>query len=86
MFLATYNIVYNKWDSVVKQQQTAPKKMKTFAETQKGKKVKKKAGKPDEEASEEEKESPAKSDTQQDEVIKAREALRRRMNGTPQKD
>lgn len=54
--------------------------MKTFAETQKGKKVKKKESKPDE--SEEEKESPAKSD-QADEVKLAREALKRKLTGTP---
>jgi hypothetical protein len=40
-------VIYNKWDAIVKQQQTAPKKMKSFAETQKGKKVKKKESKPD---------------------------------------
>jgi hypothetical protein len=40
----------------VKQQQTAPKKMKSFAETQKGKKVKKKDGTPDETLAKNEKE------------------------------
>lgn len=42
IFGPAYQIIYNKWDAVVKTQQNAPKKMKTFAETNKGKKLKKK--------------------------------------------
>jgi len=34
-----YKIVYDKWDSLVKKDQIAPKKMKTFAETSNGKKL-----------------------------------------------
>jgi hypothetical protein len=41
--LPQYEIVYSKWDAVVKQQMQAPKKMKTFSDTTKGKKLK---GKP----------------------------------------
>lgn len=41
MFGPHYQIVYEKWDTLVRQQQTAPKKMKTFAETSRGKKMKK---------------------------------------------
>ena len=33
MFGTHYKIVYEKWDSLVKKDQTAPKKMRTFAET-----------------------------------------------------
>jgi hypothetical protein len=33
MFGPHYKIVYEKWDSLVKKEQTAPKKMRTFAET-----------------------------------------------------
>lgn len=41
IFGAHYQLIYLKWDSLVKAQQQAPKKMKTFDETQKGKKLKK---------------------------------------------
>ena len=33
MFGTHYKIVYEKWDSLVKKDQTAPKKMRTFAES-----------------------------------------------------
>ena len=45
MFGPHYKIVYEKWDSLVKKDQTAPKKMRSFAETQKGKKLNKKGKK-----------------------------------------
>lgn len=45
MFGQHYKIVYEKWSALVKKDQTAPKKMRTFAETQKGKKLNKKNGK-----------------------------------------
>ena len=45
MFGPHYRIVYEKWDSLVKNQLTAPKKMRTFAETSKGKKLNKKGKK-----------------------------------------
>jgi len=45
MFGPHYKIVYDKWDSLVKKEQTAPKKMRSFAETQKGKKLGKKGNK-----------------------------------------
>lgn len=57
--------------------------MKSFAETQKGKKVKKKDTKPDaKEDSEEEEKEPAKSE---DSVLAAREALKKKFSGTPAK-
>lgn len=42
MFGAHYKIVYEKWDSQVKKDQSAPKAMRSFAETNKGKKLGKK--------------------------------------------
>ena len=45
MFGPHYKIVYDRWDALVKQEQTAPKKMRTFAETRKGKKNLDKKGK-----------------------------------------
>ena len=45
MFGPHYRIVYEKWDSLVKSQQTAPKKMRTFAESKMGKKLTKKGKK-----------------------------------------
>ena len=44
MFGAHYQIVYDKWNALVKSQETAPKKMRSFAETSKGKKIKGKKG------------------------------------------
>jgi hypothetical protein len=66
---------------VVKQQQTTPKKMKTFAETSKGKRVKKKAPEATKESDEEEEKEPPSND-----VMAAREALKRKLTNTPQKD
>jgi len=45
MFGGHFKIVYSKWDSLVKEQQTAPKKMKSFNETKKGKQISKKGKK-----------------------------------------
>ena len=39
-----YALVYQKWDAIVQEQQTAPKKMRSFAETSKGKKLARKKG------------------------------------------
>lgn len=58
--------------------------MKTFAETQKGKKAKKKPAEKDDKE-EEEKEPPLGDSPSASDVIQAREALKRRLNGTPQK-
>ena len=41
-FTMHYEVVYEKWLKIIQENQTAPKKMKTFAETSKGKKLKKK--------------------------------------------
>ena len=43
MFGPHYKIVFDKWDKLRKQELTAPKKMKTFAETNQGKKLAKKS-------------------------------------------
>ena len=42
MFGTHYKIVYEKWDGQVKKEQQAPKTMRSFAETSKGKKLGKK--------------------------------------------
>ena len=41
MFGPHYKIVYEKWDSLVKKDQTAPKQMRKFEDTRKGKNLKK---------------------------------------------
>ena len=40
IFALNYEIVFEKWQNVVQEHQTAPKKMRTFADTKRGKKVK----------------------------------------------
>ena len=65
----------------MKQQQTAPKKMKSFAETQKGKKVKKKDGMPDETLAKNEQDKEPSSDLNKDELAQARDVLKRRLTG-----
>lgn len=88
IFLPQFEVVYSKWDSIVRQQQTAPKRMKSFGETNKAKKLKSNGSRMPEESKNDPKSNPNDENPSKSiqEVTEARERLKKRFGKSPAKE